>query len=116
MNVGERSIKAMRDLGIELIDSHAKRINEAFLKSDDGKVKVSLSYDIAVSEKKADYIDIDATISFTTEKVKTKVTESVSENQGALFEAVEKMIPKKGSGIDSVTLSSGDKSVTLNAR
>ena len=116
MNIGSRSITAMKDLGIELIDSHATKINEAFLKSDDGKVKVSLVYDLSVSEDKVNDIEINATISFTTEKVKMKVTKSVSELQGALFDSVEKLIPKKGSGIDSITFSSGDKSVTLDAR
>ena len=113
--IGGRTIKAMQDLSAELLNDHAKKINEAFMKSDDGSVKVSISLDVSESEKRANYIDVDATISFTTEKVKAKITKSVSDTQ-PLFDAIDKLTSKKGSGIESVTLSSGDKSVTLEAK
>ena len=37
-------------------------------------------------------------------------------SQLALFEAVERLRPKQGSGIESVTISAGGKSATLKQR
>jgi hypothetical protein len=119
MQIGEATIKKMEGLAAEQLQAYAKKINEAFLKSEDGKLKVSLAFYIGVSGERANAGDIDATISFTTEKVKDKISTTVSENQTELFKAVEKLIPKKESGIDSVTISapgSGLEPVTLKAR
>jgi hypothetical protein len=68
MQIGEKTISAMKAMA-------------AFLKSEDSKLKVSLTFDIAVSETKPNGIDLDATISFTESKVKEKVSTTVMENQ-----------------------------------
>ncbi len=116
MIIGKMTMETMKMLIDELLDGHAGEINKAFLKSEDNGLKISISLDIGVSGKIANGVDVDATISFVAEKVKEKVSKTVSENQQELFKAVEKLRPKPGDGIDSVTFSSGDKSVTLEAR
>jgi len=84
MHIGSETIKAMSGLLKELIDDNAKKINEAFLKSDDDSLKISLGIDVGVSEKVPGALDVDATIAFTTEKVKQKVTKRVNESQAEL--------------------------------
>ncbi len=79
--IGEKTIQAMKDLAGEQIDTYAGKINTAFLKAEDSKLKVSLTFDLSVSETKPNGIDIDATISFTESKVKEKVSTTVMENQ-----------------------------------
>ena len=81
MNIGQKTIDKMVGMASEQLNAFVKKINEAFLKSEDSKLKVSIAFDLAVSETKADAVDIDATISFTADKVKDKVSTTVAENQ-----------------------------------
>ncbi|MDD5170902.1 MAG: hypothetical protein PHN75_18950, partial [Syntrophales bacterium] len=64
--IGPKTIDSMKALAQEKIDTYAEKMNESFLKSDDGKLKVSISFDLAYSEK-PDSVDLDCTISFTSE-------------------------------------------------
>jgi hypothetical protein len=73
----------MKSLAAEKIDTYAEKMDLAFLKSDDSKLKVSLSFDLAQSEK-PDSIDLDCTISFTYERIKDKTSTTVTENQAEL--------------------------------
>ena len=81
MEIGKKSIEAMKGMAAEQIDTYAGKINQAFLKSEDSKLKVSLAFDLFPSETKANGLDIDATISFVESKVKEKVSKCVVENQ-----------------------------------
>ena len=81
MNIGPKTIEKMKGMAGEQLDTYASKINTAFLKNTEGKFKVSISFDLAVSEIKADSVDLDATISFTADKVKDKVSLLVTENQ-----------------------------------
>ena len=78
--IGEKTIESMKALAAEKIDTYAVKMNDSFLKSDDGKLRVSISFDLAASEK-PDSIDLDCTISFTSEKIKDKTSTTITENQ-----------------------------------
>ncbi len=80
MQIGSKTIEAMKAMAGEQIDTYAGKINTAFLKSTD-KLKVSLTFDIGVSATKTNALDLDVTISFTESKVKEKVSTTVMENQ-----------------------------------
>ncbi len=80
MNIGQKSIMQMVMLATELIQDYGTKMNVAFLKSEGEGLKVSLSFDIGLSRKQVDGLDIDATISFTTEKVKDRRGTTVVEN------------------------------------
>ena len=77
--IGEKVIEKVKLLSDELIGMHGGRIQKAFARQEDGKLTVSLSFVIQPAEK-AGMIDLDATISYTMEKVKEKITAKVSEN------------------------------------
>lgn len=94
MTIGPKTIEIMKGLACEQLDTFASKMGEAFLKSEDGKLKVSISLDVGVSEIQRNALDIDATISFTTERVKFKVSKTVNELQAEMFDAVEKYRPK----------------------
>jgi hypothetical protein len=81
MNIGSKTIDKMKAMAAEQLDTYAGKVNLAFLRAEGGKLKVSLSFDIAVSAIKKDGVDIDATISFTESKVKDKISDTVVENQ-----------------------------------
>ena len=83
MEIGPKSIEAMKAMAENQIDTYAGKINQAFLKSDDGKLKVSLSFDLSMSDK-PDSVDLDCTISFTSEKIKDKTRTTITEKQAEL--------------------------------
>jgi hypothetical protein len=83
MQIGPKTLEKMKAMAGDHIDTYAGKINTAFLKSE-GKIKVSLSFDIGVSTTKSGGIDLDATISFTESKVKEKISDIVMENQEEL--------------------------------
>jgi|GEM_PF-3273718 len=117
--IGTKTIEAMKGMAAELLDIYEEKLDVAFMKTgEEGKLKVGISFDIALSASTANAVDVDATITFTADKVKDKIQKTgISESQGVLFDAVDAFAPKKGSGIDSVTFSApGHKPVTLEAR
>ncbi len=81
MNIGAKTIEAMKNMAGDQLDTYAGKIGVAFLKAEEGKLKVSISFDISVSEEKKDGIDVDTTISFTESKVKEKISDTIVENQ-----------------------------------
>ena len=91
--IGEKTIAQMKSLAEEKIDTYAEKMDAAFLKSDDGKLRVSISFDLAQSEK-PDSIDLDCTISFTSEKIKDKTSTTITENQAEL--PLERTVYKLG--------------------
>lgn len=84
MNIGPKTITKMKEMAAEHLNHYEREIGKAFLKSEDGKLKVALSFDLAVSDVKAGAVDIDATITFTAEKVKDKISSLIMENQTEL--------------------------------
>ena len=81
MEIGPKSIEAMKQMAENQIDTYAGKINQAFLKSDDGKLKVTLSIDLSVSTVKAGGIDCDVSIGFVADRIKDKISETIVENQ-----------------------------------
>ena len=84
MEIGPKSIEAMKQMAENQIDMHADKMNLAWLKSEDGKLKVTMAFDVAVSQVAQDSVDIDCSLSFVSERIKSKVGTTVSENQGHL--------------------------------
>ena len=74
----------MSELSNQLITTHAASMGKAFLKQDDGRLSVSISFVIEPSKVAKSAIDVDATISFTMEKIKEKVTSRVMDKQEEL--------------------------------
>lgn len=95
MHLGNKTIDKMKSMAGEQIDTYAGKIGTAFLKADDGKLKVSLSFDIAVSTTKVGGIDIDATISFVESRIKEKISDIVVENQEELPLGIDKVYRMK---------------------
>lgn len=91
--ISTHTVETMKMLAGELIDAHAAKMNLAFLRADEGKLKVSLGFDIAVSEKTMNAVDVAATLSYTMEKIKDKIEKNgISEIQ------VEISFPKAAEG------------------
>ena len=78
--LGDKVFDKMTDQAEELITEHRERIIKAFGKQDDGKLAVAITFNIAPA-KAIDQYDVDATISYTMEKVREKISCTVSENQ-----------------------------------
>lgn len=98
IGIGSNVFDKMNQLSKELINVHSERMKEAFNKSGDGKLSVSMSFSIE-SGKAADQYDIDAQIGYVVERVKEKVSDSVSENQIELPLGDKKVVYKmNGSG------------------
>jgi hypothetical protein len=82
MKIGEHTITTMKELAGELLDTYQDAINKAFIRAGDESLKVSISFGLDLSKMIMEAVDVDATISFTAEKVKEKVTrKGVSEVQ-----------------------------------
>jgi hypothetical protein len=79
--IGLKSINEMKTAAAEKIDIYARQINEAFVNSDDGKLKISIAFDLCVSKETPGGIDIETTIGFVAEKIKDKTMATVVENQ-----------------------------------
>jgi hypothetical protein len=81
--IGPKVFAKMEALAIELLGENQENMKKAEKKSDDGKLAVKIAFDIAPG-KASDSYEIDATISYTMEKVKSKRSAKVSESQGEL--------------------------------
>jgi hypothetical protein len=79
--IGPKTITRMKLMVSEQIDAFAKKIDEAYIKADEGKLKVTLSIDLCTSTIKATGIDVDCSISFIADRVKDKISDTVVENQ-----------------------------------
>ncbi len=49
--IGPHTITKMKVMADAHIDNYATKMNEVFERSDDGKLRVTLAFDIAVSDK-----------------------------------------------------------------
>jgi hypothetical protein len=119
--IGPRIIADIKEQIGKLLGRYLSEIDQAYLESEAG-LKISLPVKIGPSEKPG-FEEIEVGISFVQKKVKQSITRYVSEAQAPLIpeaakRAVERLRPKKGSGIDSVTISesSSGASVTLTPR
>ena len=99
-----------------LLDRYLPEIDQAYVTSENG-LKISLTAKIAPSDRRG-FLAVETGISFVQKKVKNSVSSYVSESQDPLIKAVENLRPKKGSGIDSVSIShpASGQSVTLGAK
>jgi hypothetical protein len=82
--IGAKVIEKMNTLNRELLAAHATRMAQAFLRQEDGKLAVSISFTLAPNKEILDTIDVDASISYIMERVKEKITSRVSEKQDDL--------------------------------
>jgi len=83
--IGAKTIGEMKDAAAELIDTHSGKFNEAFAKSDDGKLKISMSFEIAQSATAMKGVDLTASISYVMERIKDKTERlEINENQEVL--------------------------------
>ena len=103
----------------ELLKRQIRNIDEAYQESgeefEDGtqadrSVKIGISAQVSEVGKKH---EIETTISFVKSKVKEKVKVILGPEQLLLF---NRLAPRVGSGVDSVTFETGDKKVTLHAK
>jgi uncharacterized NAD-dependent epimerase/dehydratase family protein len=81
--IGTKVFSTMYQLTESLLKSHALRMQQAFAKSEEGKLNVSISFAI-VPGKDVDEYGVDAQIQYTMEKVKEKISANVTENQTEL--------------------------------
>jgi hypothetical protein len=79
--IGPKTIASMKQAAAEKIDIYAVQIDKAFLKADDGKLKISIGFDISMSEKTANGVEVATTIGFVADKIKDKTICTVVENQ-----------------------------------
>jgi len=79
--IGPKTIQKMKDTAIEKIDTWAPKIRDAYLKSEDGKLKVTIGFNIFMSKEISGGLDVETGITFTAEKISDKTTETVVENQ-----------------------------------
>ena len=81
--IGPKVFLKMQALAKELLEQNEENMQTAEKKSDDGKLAVKIAFDIAPGKAAGAY-EIDATISYTMEKVKSKIPANVSEIQSEL--------------------------------
>lgn len=103
----------------KLLLENYEHIAFAYLKIPDG-IKLSLGINLDPSSQG---IVVSYDLSFdlepkpeAPEKHKVKFKHTINTSQTTLMDAIDRLTPKKGSGIDSVTISSGEHSVTLDAQ
>jgi hypothetical protein len=82
--IGEKTIETMQRQTKDLIETHKRNIQAAFLKAEDGKLKVGISIAIVQAGAK---LAVESTITYTVEKVSDKQSAFIDENQPALFAA-----------------------------
>jgi len=114
--IGPKIIGEAKKMIGKLLDDNLDLIDRAYVGSEAG-LTVALNIKIEPSRKTGFQI-LETGINFVVHRAKNQMQKEVSELQGQLFDAIEKMIPQKGSGIDSVTFSSPStgESVELKAR
>ena len=82
--IGPKTIARMKSEAADKIDIYAAQMDKAFLKSETGSLKISIGFDISMSEKIAGGIDVSTTIGFVADKIKDKTTCTVVESQTEL--------------------------------
>ena len=112
--LGPKTFQKMSEMVNQLIQRHEPEVREAYVRAEGG-ISISLGLKIVPSENKIDVVRIEASINFVQSRVKDSIVSSVDEKQEELIKAVSNLRPNKGSGIDSITFSTGQKSATLEA-
>ena len=114
--IGRHIIGQAKEMIGKLLDDNLDRIDAAYIGSDGG-LTISLSIKIEPS-KRTGFQVLETGINFVVDRAKNQIAKEVSEAQDPLFKAIENMRPKKGSGIDSVTISCPQtgQSVKLEAK
>lgn len=107
----------------DLVRRNISNIDEAYQESgeeyEDGTksdrvVKIGITSQISEAGPKH---EIETSISFVKSKVKEKIKVTIGPEQLMLFNRIgAALVPKKGSGVDSVTFESGENKVTLHAK
>lgn len=80
--IGEKTIEAMKQQTIDLIDTHKVNIQKVFNRTKDGKVKVGLAINIF---RKDEGLKVETDITYVVEKVSDKQEAFIKENQAPLF-------------------------------
>jgi hypothetical protein len=116
----QQHVDYLADQVRRLINSNSAEITEAFEDSADeetGKRKVKLSIAAQIKEAGAGRYEVKARVSFHKSTIRDEDFAIIDNKQLGLFDAVEKLRPKKGSGIDSVEFSApGRDPVRLEAK
>lgn len=113
--IGNKTIDEIKKSLGELLDIHKGEVDAAYIKAEGG---ISLTFRVKISPIAPGVHMVKTGISFVTARVRDEIGCKVNEDQDPLFKDVEKLRPKPGNSIDSVTISNTKtgKSVTLKAR
>ena len=114
MKIGEKTLRKGGEMLTNSLLTYITKINEAYQNNLEATLKISLSLSIAPGVQGSFLLKTD--INFVLEKITDSFTDSSDELQQKLFDSIENLRPDEDSGIDSVTISSGDKSVTLGKK
>jgi hypothetical protein len=98
-----------------LLEKHLEGIKDAYLKSESG-ISVSVPIKIQPNQKKSGFVCVEVGIRFTRLRTKDSILLEISELQDELIKAVDKLRPKKGSGIDRVTISNPQTGQTVSRK
>jgi len=82
--IGEKTIEAMIKQSADLIQTHKRKIQEAFFQAHEGKLKVGIGINIVQVDSR---LAVESTITYTVEKVSDKQSAFIEENQAPLFAA-----------------------------
>ncbi len=110
--IGEKANAEAKKMLALAVDQNWADIKEAYIKAK-SRMRVGIGL-IFEPDKQGEKIEV--RISLVTGRLKNSYESVVNELQDPLIKAVDKLRPKKGSGIDKVTVSSGGKSVSLEAK
>ena len=81
--IGEKTIEAMIQQTNDLIATHKRGIQKAFIGAEDGKLKVGIGINIVQVGQK---LSIETAISYVVEKITDKQSGFVEENQVLMFD------------------------------
>ncbi|OGP87158.1 MAG: hypothetical protein A2031_08100 [Deltaproteobacteria bacterium RBG_19FT_COMBO_43_11] len=114
MKIGEKTLRKGGEMLTNSLLTYITKINEAYQNNLEATLKISLSLSIAPGVQGSFLLKTD--INFVLEKITDSFTDSSDELQQKLFDSIENLRPGEDSSIDSVTISAGDKSITLEKK
>jgi siroheme synthase (precorrin-2 oxidase/ferrochelatase) len=103
--IGPKILDEIKREIAQLLDEHLDLIDQAYLKSESG-LTIAIPVKIRPHER-PEFQEVNISLVFVAHKVSKKIRRILSESQAPLF---------RDGGISKVTISSGDKSVTLTAK
>jgi len=101
--IGEKFKEQVNDAFELLLAKHLEGIKDAYIKSESG-ITISVPIKIQPNQKKSGFIHVEVGMRFVRMRTKDSILMEISEIQDPLIKGVEKLRPKKGRGIDSVTI------------